>query len=172
MLCVDLSCHSQKHIRSYFSQDRDCQLGQAAWAWTPRILVAASPELDLPAQHHTLSFFLFPIYLLYLVCINLLPVCIYVYQVHACRFPGTGFMDGIMWVLGIEPRSFARATSLINSWAFSPAPIWLFINTKIWMSLCVDNGTNIRIWTIVQTGRLNPYHEIKALWASVVMRIG
>lgn len=131
MLCVDLSCHSQKHIRSYFSQDRDCQLGQAAWAWTPRILVAASPELDLPAQHHTLSFFLFPIYLLYLVCINLLPVCIYVYQVHACRFPGTGFMDGIMWVLGIEPRSSQEQQVLLTAEPTLQSPTLLYVCSKL-----------------------------------------
>lgn len=117
----NLSCHPQNHIRCSFPQDRDCQIGQADSAMNPTHPPRSLPRAGLTSTTLYTQFFFFLFCLLYLICTNVLPVCIYVNQVHACRSPRTGIMDGIMWVLGIEPRSSTRATSaLILSHCYSP----------------------------------------------------
>lgn len=49
---------------------------------------------------------------------------------HGCLLPDKVLwnlelkdLGGTLWVLGIEPGSFARATSVLNCWVISQAPL-------------------------------------------------
>ena len=102
-----------------------------------------------------IAFLLIYLNLLYFVCLSVLPVCMSVH--HTCAWSLRQWWAS-MWVLGIEPRSFARATAALTHGANSSPHILTQLQSRkqnwegghgaacLWSQSSVGWGRRIMSW--------------------------
>lgn len=73
------------------------------------------------------------------------------------------------WVLGIKPCSLAKATSVLNRWATSPAPVlFLFLSLLICLSLRLERASSVLCFEPVLTAQNKEVLEMFKVLCSII----
>jgi hypothetical protein len=99
---------------------------------------AGVPVSLLTCCKHSLVIHMFDLFLFYVY--GCFPACMFVQHVHVVSTHGRGYQIlwschyrqpwAAVWVLGVEPRTSARATHALSNWAISPAQFSLLLGSS------------------------------------------